>query len=62
MAELDWNNNGDAIDAALSDANVYPPLPVDTTPVSTEPPSIDPISLRVTALAKRVAALDGGSE
>ena len=57
MPEQDWNNNGAAIDAMLSDAGLNPAQPVDDTPVATGPfePKVEP---RILALEKRVAKLE----
>jgi hypothetical protein len=58
MAEREWNNNGDAIDAALNDAGVRPAQARDERPVATGPFPPSPLMQLVTALELRVARLE----
>lgn len=61
MAEQDWNNNGDAIDAMLNDAGVRPALPRDERPTATGPFPPLPLGLLerlVVVLESRVAKLE----
>lgn len=58
MAEIDWNNNGEAIDAALRDTGVVPPQPRDETPVSTGPFVVRDWDSRFALLEGRVTLLE----
>lgn len=58
MAEQDWNNNSDALDAMLQDIGVVPPLPVDESPISTGPFVVRDLEARLVALELRVTAIE----